>query len=177
MLARLAALPLLVLLLAGCGSDDAGNGVDRAFADQMIPHHQGAIDMAELAEERARTPFVRELSANIIRDQQEEIATLKRLRSALGDVKPADLGGHGGHGEMMMGDADDVAELAKAEAFDRTFLEMMIPHHESAIVMARAELDRGEHDELKELAEEIIEAQEREIAAMRDALASPDAAG
>jgi uncharacterized protein (DUF305 family) len=50
---------------------------------------------------------------------------------------------------------------------DRDFVAMMIPHHEGAIDMARAELRYGHNEQLRRMAQEIIVAQQQEIAAMR----------
>jgi uncharacterized protein (DUF305 family) len=54
-----------------------------------------------------------------------------------------------------------------AGSFDRAFIDMMVPHHESAVAMAVVALARAEHDEIEMLAPEIIEAQELEIAQLR----------
>lgn len=53
------------------------------------------------------------------------------------------------------------------DEFDRTFLQEMIVHHEGAVVMARQALSVSERQELRSLAEAIIEAQEGEIAQMQ----------
>jgi uncharacterized protein (DUF305 family) len=58
---------------------------------------------------------------------------------------------------------DDASMLEDAKPFDREFIDMMIPHHQGAIRMARVELEKGENRELKELAESIIDAQAKEI--------------
>lgn len=176
----LALLILLVAALAGCGGDDrsaepGGNGVDRAFAREMVPHHESAIEMAKIAEKRAKTKEVRQLASAIGHIQDEEIAVLRREDRALerAGVERGSLGvpGH------MMGMDGDPADLRDARDFDRAFVEMMIPHHEGAIAMARAELAKGTDPELRDLAQRIVTAQEREVRFMRDVVREGGGAG
>ncbi len=161
---------LAILVLAGCGEDGGsgaagGNGVDRAFVADMIPHHESAVEMGGIAQQRGKSAFVRKLADDIVRTQRAEIVTLRSEDEALAStgVKPGSLGVP----EHMMGMDDDPAALRTADPFDRAFLEMMIPHHEGAIVMAKAEIAKGADPELKSLAQQIIDAQQREIAGMR----------
>jgi uncharacterized protein (DUF305 family) len=183
LLAVMAATTLLAV--AGCGSDDsepaaggehdghstsaqtatAGSGVDRAFVAAMIPHHESAVEMAEIAQQRGESAFVKKLADAIIRTQKAEIARMRREDAALANagVDTADLGVP----EHMMGMDQDMSTLRSAKPFDPAFMKMMIPHHEGAVTMAKAELARGADPELKRLAREIITAQEREIRQMR----------
>lgn len=162
---------ILTLAVAGCGSDDSesaagGNGVDRAFAGAMIPHHESAVEMAEIAQERGESQFVKDLADDIVGTQNAEIETLRAQDSELeqAGVEPGDLGVD----EHMMGMEGDPSMLQSADPFDGEFIDMMIPHHEGAIEMAKVELDKGADPDLKALAEDIIAAQQREIAAMRE---------
>jgi uncharacterized protein (DUF305 family) len=53
---------------------------DKAFIDAMIPHHQSAIEMAEVASEKSKNPQIRELAENIESAQQTEIEQMKQWR-------------------------------------------------------------------------------------------------
>lgn len=186
---------LLLLALVGlavsaaCGSGDdpavtpeaAGGGhndADVAFAQGMIPHHEQAVEMAEMALEKSQDPEVTDLASRIVDAQGPEIEKLRTWLEEWGESESADGGGHGGTGEPhgggkggMMSKAD-MATLAKAsgEEFDGVFLEMMIEHHKGAIEMAETELEDGEFPDAKAMARDIIDAQESEIEEMQSLL-------
>lgn len=206
-LTRAAATAALLLTLAACaggGDADAGspvatasasttsevfaehNDADVEFAQMMIVHHRGAVEMAGLAADRTDTPQVLDLAERIAAAQGPEIDTMSTWLEAWGAEVPADDsmagtdhggmdhgGGHGeGHGDdaAMPGAMTDeqMAELgsAEGEAFDEAFLTMMIEHHEGAIAMAQDETDDGENVQALELAATIARDQATEIAEM-----------
>ena len=147
--------------------------MDRHFIEEMIPHHEGAIAMAELALEKSRRPEILSLAAGIIEAQTREISDMTAwYQSWFGTAVPVDstgaMGGMGhGAGMQMMGMEGDIETLAAAKDFDLEFLKQMIPHHEMAIMMARM-LDAGTtRSEMKTLADAIITSQSREIEMMR----------
>ncbi len=163
------------LFAGGCGEDEdsgsagvAGNGVDRAFVAEMVPHHESAVEMAEIAQKRGSSAFVKKLADDIIRTQTAEIATLRSEDEGL-DTAGVAVGSLGVP-EHMMGMDGDVATLRTATPFDAAFLKLMIPHHEGALVMAKAELAKGKDSELRALAQQIIDGQTREIADMKEHL-------
>lgn len=145
------------------------NDADLVFVKDMIPHHEGALEMAELAADRAESAEVKDLASRIEGAQDPEIDLMRDMLEAWGQDEDA---GHSMSGGMDMG--DDAAELEPLEgaAFDRRFLELMTEHHESAVEMAETELADGENAEAKELAQEIIDAQKAEIAEMKQLLAA-----
>ncbi|SCF44901.1 Uncharacterized conserved protein, DUF305 family [Micromonospora purpureochromogenes] len=187
------------LALAACGGDDhsagsghgmSGTGVtagpsasasatfgdaDVMFAQMMIPHHQQAVRMSELADSRAEDPEVKRLAAQIKGAQAPEIATMTGWLTAWGRPVPSGSpsGGHHDHGMPGMMSDDDMAELAAASGreFDRQFLTMMIAHHQGAITMAKEEIASGANADAKAMAQQIVTAQESEIDTMRKILA------
>lgn len=60
----------------------------------------------------------------------------------------------------------DMGEMASTGDADADFLISMIPHHQAAVDMAKIELEQGDDPETRALAQEIIDAQEKEIAKM-----------
>jgi uncharacterized protein (DUF305 family)/uncharacterized cupredoxin-like copper-binding protein len=159
---------------------------DLAFIDMMTQHHEGAVAMAKVALERGEHEEIRTLAQGIIDTQDAEIAHLQTWRAEwYPDAPPvtmSDMMQRQGMSHMMPGMAElmqsmgsmhmdsatDMAALCSVtDSFDRAFIDMMIPHHESAIMMAQVALANAKHQELKDLAREIIDAQQREIDQMQ----------
>ena len=182
-----AAAAATALLLTACGGAEdttepaaaepeetaaAFNDADVAFAQGMIPHHEQAIEMAELAESRAGDE-VRDLAEEIAAAQGPEIEQMTGLLESWGEAPMEDMEGMEGHGDMpgMMSD-DEMTELeaAEDEEFDTLFLEMMILHHDGAITMAETEIEEGVDPEAQELAQNIFDAQQTEIEQMNSML-------
>ena len=143
-----------------------GKYSDKAFIDAMVPHHQSAIAMAEVALKNAEHEEIIQLSRNIISSQQAEIEELKSIKqeefgtsNVPMEMSPEQMRGMG----MMM----DPQQLANQKPFDEAFIDAMIPHHQSAIEMARAALENSDNPKIKELAQNIISAQQREIEQMK----------
>jgi uncharacterized protein (DUF305 family) len=143
---------------------------DQGFIDAMVPHHREAIEMAKAANSRGLTQSdLQKIANDIAASQQREIDQMLDWREKwfgsrkLGPVLPEVLGVPESELGMEHGSADEVAGAVDVDA---KFAEMMIPHHEGAIAMAEAAKERGQHEEVKNLAEAIIKAQEREIGIM-----------
>ena len=151
------------------------NDQDTTFAQMMIIHHEGAIEMSQLAIERAESPEVVALAERIAEAQGPEIEEMTAWLSAWGeDVSP------GGHGGMDMGGMDmngmsqeemmtQLDGMSGAD-FDQAFLEAMIAHHEGAIGMSEQQLAEGQNPDAVALAEKIIADQQAEITEMQEIL-------
>jgi uncharacterized protein (DUF305 family) len=160
-------------------SQAAGNNADDiAFAQGMVPHHQQAIDMAKLVPTRSQNPKVLDLAKKVEAAQDPEIKQMNEWLKAWGAPTATSMPGmdHGsGHGSMQgMMSAEDMKmlEQAKGPAFDKMWLEMMIKHHEGAVAMAKTELEKGSNSDAKKLAQEIIDAQQKEITEMQGLLSA-----
>jgi uncharacterized protein (DUF305 family) len=181
-----AVLAASLFILAACGNEDepdtAGghNDADVTFAQEMIPHHQQAIEMAELAESRAESEEVKELAADIEAAQGPEIETMSGWLESWGEDVPDEGMSGMDHGDMSSDDMtgmmtdDEMADLeaTSGAGFDQMFLTMMIEHHEGAIEMAQTEQSEGEFPEAVAMAEEIEATQAEEIQTMQDLLNS-----
>lgn len=138
------------------------------FIDGMIPHHESAIAMAEIALERAEHQEIRDIAQAIIDAQQAEIDQLRAYRDAWYPGAPTTSGMPGmEHMTGMAMSDDELAELRAADPFDRAFIDMMIPHHESAVAMAQAIRETTDRAEIRTMADEIIRTQQQEIDQLR----------
>ena len=152
------------------------NDADVEFAQMMILHHQGALDMAVLAEGRAQSEPVQDLAARIQFAQQPEIDLMTSWLRTWGEQPAGADDPMGGmdhsDGATGMADDDQMRRLQDAGAdFDRLFLEMMIDHHAGAVAMSESYRDRGQNEDALGLADAIITDQTAEIAEMQDVLA------
>ncbi len=156
------------------GNDQMAGQIDSHFIENMIPHHEDAITMANLALTRAEHQEIKTLSNNIIKSQSEEIDQMKQwYKSWFESEVPNSNSSMGrGMGMMMnggmMGNETDIKTLENAKPFDKEFIEQMIPHHQMAVMMAQMLSRSTNRPEMKQLAENIISAQTKEINQMRE---------
>lgn len=148
------------------------NRADVTFLRGMIPHHAQAIEMSQLAADRAGSDQVRELARDIEAAQGPEIETMQAMLEDFGADIPMDDRDHGSmhgmHGMHGMQSPEQMHRLGQLSGrqFDTAFLQMMIDHHQGAITMSETVLADGKYPDVKELARRIIEVQQAEIATM-----------
>ena len=180
-----AAIAAAALILSACGSSDSAadttttaetsqaangpafNDADVAFAQEMIPHHSQAVEMATLALDRSDNSAILGLAGRIQKAQDPEIEQMRTWLTSW-DMPEMDneMDGMAMNGMMS---ADDMTALTAASGpdFDAMFVTMMIQHHEGAITMAKSLITEGSDPQVRTLAEGVITAQEAEIAEMK----------
>lgn len=147
----------------------ADSTYEQRFIDMMVPHHQGAVMMAQDALQKATHPELKDFARSIIDAQGKEIAQMKSWRQMwygdssvvmmmMGGQPPMNMEQMGQQMMMHLGAADTT--------YDRRFIDMMIPHHEGAVMMAQDASSKTAKKELRDLAGKMIVDQNKEIAQM-----------
>ncbi len=165
---------------AGDDHDMASASVefDQLYIDMMMPHHQSVIALAQAAGDRLTDERLQTIAANIITAQEAEIEELRGYREQWYgslDPMPMDEGMMDMMMEMMPGMGDMasmqtqmdpealVSTFCGAEDPDLAFIDLTIPHHEMAVMASEAALEQATHDEIRTIAERVIQDQHREI--------------
>ena len=144
---------------------------DLRFIDSMVPHHQGALVMAQEVLQKSKRPELIKFAQNIITEQKKEIAQMQQWRKQWYPKAAAtpmmwhsamnhEMAMTAEHKQSMMMSMS----LGKSDAgFDKRFLDAMIPHHQGAVTMAQDSLQKSKQPDLQKLAQSIIKSQQSEI--------------
>lgn len=145
---------------------------DHDFAHHMLEHHRGAVAMADIELRDGKDATMRQLAERIKADQQKEIAELEavatRLDNAPTNYKPQDP--TDAFTSQMKASMDGMMKNMPQLVADpdMNFNMLMTVHHQSAVDMAKAELAHGRDTKLKEMAQQMINAQQKEIQQFKD---------
>lgn len=155
----------------GQGAGQGPSSTDQQFAQMMVPHHEQALELSDLAANRSQNPQVRDLASRIAQAQGPEI---EQMQSWLAEQQgresgsaPGDTPQQGGMAGMVSPQAMDALRQASGEEFDRLWVEAMIQHHEGAVRMAQTQLEEGSDPRMRNLAEQMVAAQEAELQELR----------
>lgn len=148
-----------------------GDDFDETYIAEMLAHHEGAISMSEMVGASTDRKELLDLSQTIMQTQSQELIKMQTWQADWGYEKT--MGGHSSHSGMgndMSGTMMDMGkelEGLKGADFDKKFLELMIEHHQQAVDMSKYASTNAGHQEVKDLAKAIIDAQNAEIAQMK----------
>jgi uncharacterized protein (DUF305 family) len=143
------------------------NQADVVFLQNMVLHHTQAITMSQIARNQASAAQVKDLAVRIEAEQNPQIQQMNSLLTGWGIPAPATTGGTGttsgvGHGQLP--------GMVSGAGFDRAFLEMMIVHHQDAVDMSQIELAQASNPATRNLAQQIISADQAQISEMQTLL-------
>ena len=157
----------------GHGSSSSSNanytGADIMFLQMMIPHHQQAIDISNLAMKSSQDAELIELAKIIARDQAAEI---KQMKAWLTDAGASEDMGHSMDGMGGMLSDDELAALSAAtgKEFDVLWLKGMTEHHDGAIHMTQM-IEDAQNADIKAFGTKVIKDQSEQIDQMKKMLA------
>ena len=148
-----------------------------AFAQRMVVHHRGAVDLADTAVARASSAQVRELAASISAAQAPQVEEVTSWLDARGEPVPAgsSMGGDEDPADPSAAGTSNLEEVQELEGatgaeFDRAFLRLVVAHHEAGLAAAAAERTGGTDPRAVELAARIEREQSAEAQRVRDLL-------
>lgn len=149
-----------------------GDAFDEAYIADMLAHHEGALNMAEQAQAVTAHEEIRTLAGDMMMTQGQEMMEMRQWQKDWGYEVTMSGGhmSHGGDGAQAGGDMVEMMNKLKdltGEAYDKEFLKQMILHHEQAVEMSQYAEQNAKHQEIKDLAKEVITAQTKEIAQMK----------
>lgn len=137
---------------------------DFDFASMMIPHHEGAIVMAEAVVKAGKSPELIAFSKRVIAAQQKEISLLKDFLKTASQQPSKDASEFKKELDASMNPMmDGMGKVKLTNDVDKDFVVLMIPHHQSAVDMAKAYLPYSTNDKIRAIAEQILSSQKGEI--------------
>ncbi|MFF7560454.1 DUF305 domain-containing protein [Streptomyces pseudovenezuelae] len=150
--------------------DDTPNSADVSYARMMIAHHAQALELTELAPQRAESVKLKALAERISAAQGPEIDAMRAWLKEYGQSEKSDAHTHARMPGMATEAQLEKLRAAKGEAFDELFLTLMITHHEGAITMATDVKGQGNNIRIEEMADDVVAQQTSEINRMRNML-------
>ena len=135
------------------------------FSNMMIEHHIGAVEMSELLLSKGKDAELKTFAQKVIDAQTKEIAVMKNFQNKTEisvDTKEFQQALNQSMGAMMN------KEIKIFSDIDKDYAAQMIPHHQSAVEMAKAYLKFGKQPELLQLSENIVREQNSEIVQLKN---------
>jgi len=147
---------------------------DLDFANMMIEHHKGAVDMSQIEVSKGSDEKIKTMAQDIITQQTEEIKMLQDIVSNFKtpEIKNDTADKHNELRHAMKEMNDQIKGMQMTGNTDSDYVMMMIPHHESAVSMFKKEIKIGKNAQLKQMAQKGIKDQNKEIREFKEWLSS-----
>ena len=160
-------------MMVGMSANDA----DVAFAKSMLAHHQGAVAMAETQLKYGKDEQMNQLAKDIIDAQQKEIEQMQKWLNSHPDTEaqPNTQAMQQAYEQSMGPMNSDMMDASQDSDADMAFAKGMLAHHQSAVAMAKVQLEYGKDEQMNQLAKDIIKAQQSEIEVMQSWISSHNA--
>lgn len=160
-------------MMAGMNANDA----DVAFAKSMLAHHQGAVAMAQTQLKYGKDEQMNQLAKDIIDAQQKEIEQMQKWLNSHPDTEaqPNTQAMQQAYEQSMGPMNSDMKSASQDSDADMAFAKGMLAHHQSAVAMAKVQLEYGKDEQMNQLAKDIIKAQQSEIEVMQSWISSHNA--
>jgi uncharacterized protein (DUF305 family) len=134
---------------------------DIDFANMMIEHHQGAIEMSQQELNAGKDEKIKSMAQNIVDKQKKEI---QELRDFVNSYKPSGMKHGEGELKKSMNDMESKMKgMSMSGDADKDFAMIMSTHHQNAVDMAKLELKNGMSNKLKQMAQKTVSDQTKEI--------------
>jgi uncharacterized protein (DUF305 family) len=148
-------------------AERGGSEYDLQFIDTMKSHHQTAVQMGQMAQQKASDAKIKAFGRNAADDQTREVQQMEEWRRQwypnAPDAQNMQLPG----AASMSMDMSHMQSMS-GPAFDMMFVDMMIPHHQGAIEMSRDALQKAQRKEVRDFARQVITKQEKEITELQN---------
>lgn len=143
----------------GCGGNSMLHNIEitdeKVFIQEMIPHHQEAIDTSIIVLAQTQDPELKKFTQDVIDAQSKEVTQMKGwLKSWFNEEYVTNS-----KYMPMMGDLNKF----EGKSLDKMYVEGMIRHHQGAIDMAQKVLTLNPRPEVKKMADDIISVQQTEV--------------
>ena len=155
----------------GHNSNSQMVGSDAMFLQMMIPHHEQAVVMSDLALSTSKDAEVLKLAKQIKDAQAPEIIKMQGWLSDAGLSKDPSHSMDNGMGGMLSDSDLSALKGSTGKAFDKLFLAGMIAHHEGAINMVMM-IENSSNSDISNLGQEIVKSQTAEVELMKKILKS-----
>ncbi|MDU2686438.1 MAG: DUF305 domain-containing protein [Paeniclostridium sordellii] len=154
-------------------AQNTGN-VNLDFVLEMIPHHEGGIDMAKAIIKYGTNEDVKKIAQNIVTSQEAQIPLMQQLKAKFEkeplSTKEDSQNYIKNYNEIKSTMFKEMESVPLTVSADETFLRQMIYHHEGAIAMSKNILKYTQNAKLKSLAENIVTTQSQGVDEMKNLL-------